>query len=99
MWGRVMRAVCSPCLGLLLAVFVAAAAQSARAAEGTTAAGPIGGTDIRSALLPPPGVYGGLVGLYSAVGQVNDGTGNPAAGLNAVNLNAGIVGGLLAYVP
>jgi hypothetical protein len=94
-----MRVFCSPWLGLLLATFLAAAAQTARAAEGTTAAGPIGGTDIRSAVLPPPGVYGGLVGLYSAVGQVNDGSGNPAAGLNAVNLSADVVGGLLAYVP
>ena len=69
------------------------------AAEGTTAAGPIGGTDIRSALLPPPGVYGGLIGLYSSAGQVNDGSGNPAAGLDAVSLNAAVAGGILAYVP
>jgi hypothetical protein len=38
----------------------------AMSAEGITPAGPIGGTDIRQALLPPPGNYGALVG-----GQVN----------------------------
>lgn len=38
----------------------------AMSAEGITPAGPIGGTDIRQAFLPPPGNYGALVG-----GQVN----------------------------
>jgi hypothetical protein len=70
-----------------------------RAAEGTTAAGPIGGNDIRSAILPPPGLYGGVTGLDSSVGQVNDGTGNPAAGLNAVDLWANVVAPFLLYVP
>jgi hypothetical protein len=74
-------------------------ASSAWAAEGTTAAGPIGGTDIRSALLPPPGVYGGLVGLYSSVDEVKDGSGNPVAGLDAVDLNAKVAGAFLLYVP
>ena len=69
------------------------------AAEGTTAAGPIGGNDIRSAILPPPGLYGGVVGLYSTVGRINDGTGNPAPGLDAVNLNAEIAGAFFLYVP
>ena len=69
------------------------------AAEGTTAAGPIGGNDIRSAILPPPGLYGGMVGLDSSVHQINDGTGNPAPGLDAVNLNAAVAGAFFLYVP
>ncbi|WP_018897943.1 transporter [Rhizobium sp. 2MFCol3.1] len=35
-------------------------------AEAITPAGPVGGTDIRSALLPPPGTYGGFVGVGPA---------------------------------
>jgi hypothetical protein len=73
--------------------------SSSWAAEGTTAAGPIGGNDIRSAILPPPGLYGGITGLDSSVGQVNDGTGNPAPGLNAVNLRADVVAPFFLYVP
>jgi hypothetical protein len=69
------------------------------AAEGTTAAGPIGGNDIRSAILPPPGLYGGVIGLYSAVDQVNDGSGSPAPGLNAVNLRADVAAPYFLYVP
>jgi len=98
--GHMLKACRLFCIGLLLAgADVAGTPFPAIAAEGTTAAGPIGGTDIRSALLPPPGVYGGLIGLYSSAGQVNDGSGNPAAGLDAVSLNAAVAGGILAYVP
>lgn len=41
------------------------ASTPARAIEGSTVAGPIGGTDIRSAQLPPPGLYGGLAALWA----------------------------------
>jgi hypothetical protein len=84
---------------LFLVVSVGCAALPCQAAEGTAAAGPIGGTDIRSALLPPPGLYGGVVGLYSSVNEVSDGSGNPVAGLDAVDLNAEIGGAFLVYVP
>ena len=47
----------------------------ANAAEGPVAAGPIGGSDMRSALLAPPGLYGGIIGLSSLVHEVHDGTG------------------------
>ena len=49
--------------------------------------------------LPPPGLYGGVVGLYSTVTRIDDGTGNPAPGLDAVNLNAEIAGAFFLYVP
>jgi hypothetical protein len=87
------------CVRLFLGVSVGCAALPAQAAEGTTAAGPIGGTDIRSAMLPPPGVYGGVVGLYSSVNEVRDGSGNPVAGLDAVDLNAKVAGAFFLYVP
>jgi hypothetical protein len=69
------------------------------AIEGNTAAGPIGGTDIRSALLPPPGLYGGTIGLVSPVHEIHDGTGKPVPGLDAVNLIARIAGPFFVYVP
>jgi hypothetical protein len=69
------------------------------AVEGATAAGPIGGSDIRSAILPPPGLYGGVVGLYNDVTQYNDGTGHPAPGLNAVGLQNYDGGAFFLYVP
>jgi hypothetical protein len=69
------------------------------AVEGTTAAGPIGGTDIRSAMLPPPGLYGGIVGLVSPVKEVHDGRGQPVPGLDAVDLIARMTGPFFVYVP
>jgi hypothetical protein len=72
---------------------------SALAAEGPVAAGPIGGTDIRSAFLPPPGLYGGIIGLRSHVDEINDGAGNPVADLNAVDLTANIGAPFFVYVP
>jgi len=75
-----------------------AAAVPCLAAEGTTAAGPIGGTDIRSAELPPPGFYGGAIGLNSHVPEVVDGKGKPVPGLDAINLTARIAGPFFVYV-
>lgn len=69
------------------------------AVEGNTAAGPIGGTDIRSALLPPPGFYAGAIGLVSPAHEIRDGTGKPVPGLDSVNLMAKIAGPFFIYVP
>jgi hypothetical protein len=69
------------------------------AIEGNTAAGPIGGTDIRSAMLPPPGFYAGAVGLLSPVHNIHDGSGQSISALNAVDLIARIAGPFFIYVP
>src|SRR5262245_38313629 len=69
------------------------------AAEGPVAAGPLGGSDIRAAILPPPGVYGGILGLYNHVNSLRDGSGHPIAGLDAVHIDAKVAGAFLAYVP
>lgn len=69
------------------------------AVEGAVAAGPIGGSDIRSAILPPPGLYGGAVGLYNDVTQYNDSTGHAAPGLNAFGLKNYVGGAFFLYVP
>ena len=73
--------------------------RPAGAAEGPVAAGPIGGSDIRSAILPPPGLYGGVLGLYNGVTSLRDGSGHPPPALDAVDLRAKVGGGFLAYVP
>jgi hypothetical protein len=84
---------------LLLGVGLAGMAYPCLAAEGTTAAGPIGGTDIRSAILPPPGLYGGVIGLNSHATEIVDGRGQAVPGLDAVNLTARVAGPFFVYVP
>jgi hypothetical protein len=74
-------------------------ASPALAAEGASLAGPIGGTDMRSALLPPPGLYGGLAGVASNATGLTDGSGNPAPGLDAVDLKIRVGGPFMLYVP
>lgn len=69
------------------------------AAEGATAAGPIGGSDIRSALLPPPGIYGGIIGASTAANELKDGAGQNIAALDAVNLRSTVGGAMFLYVP
>ena len=69
------------------------------AVEGATAAGPIGGSDIRSAILPPPGFYAGAVALYNSVTQFHDGTGHPAPALNDFGLTNYVGGAFFLYVP
>jgi hypothetical protein len=69
------------------------------AAEGSTVAGPIGGTDIRSAFHGPPGLYGAIITGGSSVYQLRDGTGHPRAGLDAVDIEAAVAGIALSYVP
>jgi hypothetical protein len=87
------------CARVLLGAGVASNAFPCLAAEGTTAAGPIGGTDIRSAMLPPPGLYGGVIGLNSHVPEIVDGKGQPVPGLDAVDLTARIAAPFFVYVP
>ena len=71
--------------------------NSALAVEGNAAAGPIGGTDIRQALLPPPGVYGGLVGVHATAQQFNDGSGHLFAPLNDLDLKKDLAGAFIVY--
>jgi hypothetical protein len=84
---------------IVLAVLFVCSGSRSSAVEGNTAAGPIGGTDIRSAVLPPPGFYGGIIGLISPVHEIHGGTGQPVPGLDAVNLIARIAGPFFVYVP
>jgi hypothetical protein len=74
-------------------------ADPALAIEGNTAAGPIGGSDIRSAVLPPPGFYAGAVGLASSVDDIKNGNGQTVPGLDAIHLTATIAAPFFIYVP
>jgi hypothetical protein len=85
-------------LGLFLSASVCGSHPS-RAAEGATAAGPIGGSDIRSASLPPPGLYGGIIGASTSANELRDGSGQAIAALDAVNLKSNVGGLMFLYVP
>ena len=87
-------------LTLVLAVaFIWAACNRAWAIEGPTIAGPIGGTDIRSAQLPPPGLYGGLILLGATAFDFVDGKGNTIPALREAHLTKYLAGPFLYYVP
>lgn len=83
---------------LAAAVFCWLCAPSV-AIEGSSAAGPIGGTDIRSAQLPPPGIYGGTIQLYAEAHQYFDGAGNLVPALSALELSRIRAGPFLLAVP
>lgn len=68
------------------------------AIEGSSTAGPIGGTDIRQAQLPPPGLYYGTIQVYATADHYFDGSG-PVAALDALELERFRVGPFLLYVP
>jgi hypothetical protein len=76
-----------------------AASAHAFAVEGPTAAGPIGGTDIRSAMLPPPGLYGGTIQLAAGTLDFVDGNGDTIPALRDARLTKQVGGPFLYYVP
>jgi hypothetical protein len=84
----------------LCVVLACGYAATLHAAEGPSLAGPIGGTDIRSAVLPPPGLYGG--GVVVPGGEVLDfvdGQGQPIPVLSDANIKRTIVAPFIGYVP
>lgn len=83
----------------LVAVCLSATSVAAWAVEGPTAAGPIGGTDMRSGMLPPPGLYYGSVQLVAGTIDFLDGRGKTAPGLEDAHLVKGVGGPFLYYVP
>lgn len=83
--------------GLSLAFSIGAI--PAFAVEGPSAAGPIGGTDIRSAMLPPPGLYGGVAVLAAGTLDFVDGNGRTIPPLRNAHLSKQLTGTFLYYVP
>src|SRR5215467_2491559 len=67
---------------LIIATTLLWGAPTASAIEGTTAAGPVGGSDVRVALLPPPGLYGGAAFYSADAPRLVDGHGHDIPGLS-----------------
>jgi hypothetical protein len=72
----------------MTALLVGGGVDQLYASEGVTPSGPLGGTDIQSALLPPPGLYGFGVGLgvdfskfFTSSGEIPAGGGVGIGGL------------------
>ena len=84
---------------LLTAAFICAASAPVFAVEGPSAAGPLGGTDIRSALLPPPGLYGGIILVGGPAFDFVDGDGHTIPALREALLSKYLAGPFLYYVP
>jgi hypothetical protein len=82
---------------ILAAAVLGCAPTVAGAVEGSSAAGPIGGTDIRSAQVLPPGLYGGAVFFYAEANKYLDGHGNVV--LPDLELTRKRVGPFLLWVP
>jgi hypothetical protein len=93
-WGTIMRI-----LGAVLAAAVCCASAQALAVEGSSVAGPIGGTDMRSSLPLPPGLYGGMVFVGAEALQFTDGAGHVIPALSGLKLDRGRAGAFLIYVP
>lgn len=84
---------------VLAACALAGSSSAALAAEGNTVAGPIGGTDVRSAMLPPPGLWGGGIYAHGGAYGFTDGHGDDIPQLDGLDLKTNTGGGFLLYVP
>jgi hypothetical protein len=84
---------------LLAAGLICGVTTPVLALEGSAAAGPIGGTDIRSALLPPPGLYGGIVLFEATAFDFVGGDGKTIPALSEARLHRNFTGPFLIYVP
>ena len=84
---------------LVAAAFICGTPAPLHAVEGSTAAGPIGGTDMRSAQLPPPGLYGGIVLVGATAFDFVDGQGQTIPALNQAHLTRKLSGPFFIYVP
>ena len=84
---------------LLILVFACAASSWSLAVEGPTAAGPIGGSDVRSGLLPPPGIYVGTLQLFTRTIDFVDGNGRTIPALKDAQLSKVVGGPFVYFVP
>ena len=73
-------------ISVLAAAVLCSAGAPSLALEGSSAAGPIGGTDIRTAQLPPPGIYGGHITLIAKADKFYDGSGILVPALSELDL-------------
>jgi hypothetical protein len=97
--GAVARLTKTRIPALLIGAALFCAPVPSRAIEGSSTAGPIGGTDIRQAQLPPPGLYYGTIQVYATADHFFNGSGEPVAALNALEIERFRAGPFLWYVP
>lgn len=84
---------------LILILLLAGPVEPARAVEGPAVAGPIGGTDMRSALMPPPGLYGGVLAAAAGTLDFVDGEGDTIPAFRDAHLTRNLAGPFLYFVP
>ena len=84
---------------LLLCALLWSMCDAAHAIEGPSGAGPIGGTDIRSAVLPPPGLYGGMPVLVGHIFDFVGPKGQTIPLLSNAQVTREFAGPFLYYVP
>lgn len=84
---------------LLAGFVVLSAASASSAAEGFALAGPVGGTDVRSAQLPPPGLYAGGIYVHAESRGFYDGQGHSVPAFDDLKFSSNIGQGFLIYVP
>lgn len=82
-----------------LAAVFCVASSAAEAVEAPSVAGPIGGTDVRSAMLPPPGFYGGIAVLHAETTGFLDADGKTIPFLSDAKLRKTLTGPFFLYVP
>lgn len=83
----------------VIAAFLCRTGTVALAVEGPSLAGPIGGTDVRSGLLPPPGIYVGTVQLYARTMNFRNGNGEINQVLKDAQLAKVIGGPFIYFIP
>ncbi len=84
---------------LLALLFVLSAGEKSNAVEGPTVAGPIGGTDMRAAFLPPPGIYFGTLQLVAQTIDFLDKDGNTIPALRDARLTKEVGGPFVYFIP
>lgn len=85
--------------GILIAAMACMAFAPAHAVEAPSVAGPIGGTDVRSAMPVPPGFYAGFAVLHAQTTDFLDKHGRTVPFLSDAKLKKTITGPFFYYVP
>lgn len=84
---------------LIVAAIASISAGAAMAAEGSVFGGPVGGTDIRNAYLPPvPGLYFGVANVPGYANSITGNNSNKSSTISRVNLVYDIQALAVTYV-
>ncbi|MBI1385252.1 MAG: hypothetical protein GC150_10105 [Rhizobiales bacterium] len=83
----------------LAALMISSSIAPCLAAEGSSAAGVAGGSDLGSALLPPPGLYAAGIAAFSQTEDFYDGAGRFVPLLDGLSIDGGVAALAVLYVP